>query len=87
MEDTDWRPSKCPQCGAFREAKRNPVCKNENCTSKTETQDLAADEIERLRNALIRIEDLTQHGMGMNAGEETVVWREAHNALKQKGTD
>jgi len=49
---------------------------------------LEADfEIEQLRNALTRIEDLTQHGMGMSAGEETVVWREAHNALKQKGND
>ena len=50
-------------------------------------QQEAADEIERLRGALIRIEDLTQHGIGMDAGEETVVWREAHNALKQKETD
>ena len=49
---------------------------------------LAGDaEIERLREALIRIEDLTQHGMGMDASEETVVWREAHNALKHKERD
>jgi len=31
MEDTDWRPSPCPECGEFRGAARYPVCKNKNC--------------------------------------------------------
>jgi len=31
MEDTDWRPSKCPHCGVIREARRNPKCENPQC--------------------------------------------------------
>jgi hypothetical protein len=31
MEDTDWRPSSCPECGKLREAARYPVCENKNC--------------------------------------------------------
>ena len=31
MEDTDWRPSPCPECGVMREAARNPVCRNVAC--------------------------------------------------------
>jgi hypothetical protein len=33
MEDTDWRPSPCPQCGEMREAARNPVCRNVDCVN------------------------------------------------------
>lgn len=40
-------------------------------------------EIERLREALVRIQDLTQHDMGMSAKDETCVWREATAALKE----
>jgi len=43
----------------------------------------AADEIERLRDALVRIQDLTQHNMGMSARDETCVWHEATKALKE----
>ena len=32
MEDTDWRPSRCPLCGKMREARRTPVCNNPECT-------------------------------------------------------
>lgn len=32
MEDTDWRPSPCPECGRMREAARNPGCLNPNCS-------------------------------------------------------
>ena len=31
MRDTDWRPSKCPECGVFRSAQKNPICKNRLC--------------------------------------------------------
>jgi hypothetical protein len=31
MEDTDWRPSPCPECGELREAAKYPVCENKNC--------------------------------------------------------
>ena len=31
MEDTDWRPSPCPQCGKLREAAKTPVCENPLC--------------------------------------------------------
>ncbi len=34
MEDTDWRPSPCPECGEIREAARYPVCKNVICQVK-----------------------------------------------------
>lgn len=44
--------------------------------------DRAADEIERLRAALIRIQDLTQHNMGMSAQDERCVHTEATRALK-----
>lgn len=32
MEDTDWRPSPCPECGAMREAARYPRCDNHRCS-------------------------------------------------------
>jgi hypothetical protein len=32
MEDTDWRPSPCPQCGEMREAAKSPVCRNVDCS-------------------------------------------------------
>lgn len=31
MEDTDWRPSRCPECGQMRNAERYPVCTNTHC--------------------------------------------------------
>ena len=31
MEDTDWRPSPCPQCGKLRDAAKTPVCRNVAC--------------------------------------------------------
>lgn len=31
MEDTDWRPSPCPQCGKLRGAAKTPVCENPLC--------------------------------------------------------
>jgi len=31
MEDTDWRPSACPECGRLRNAARYPVCENKQC--------------------------------------------------------
>lgn len=31
MEDTDWRPSPCPECGRLRNAARYPVCENKEC--------------------------------------------------------
>jgi hypothetical protein len=31
MEDTDWRPSACPECGRLRNADRHPVCENKEC--------------------------------------------------------
>lgn len=46
--------------------------------------DIAADEIERLREAMVRIQDLTQHNMGMSASDERCVHREATGALLQK---
>lgn len=42
---------------------------------------------QRLRDALIRIEDLTQHNMGMSAADETCVNREASAALKGDSHD
>ena len=33
MEDTDWRPSACPDCGKMRNAERHPVCTNTECVS------------------------------------------------------
>lgn len=41
MEDTDWRPSSCPNCGATREARRNPICKNSDCKTKPRRQQLS----------------------------------------------
>lgn len=32
MEDTDWRPSACPECGRLRNAARYPVCDNYLCS-------------------------------------------------------
>ena len=49
--------------------------------------DDAEAENARLREALVRIEDLTQHNMGMNAAEETYVNREASAALKGVSDD
>ena len=31
MEDTDWRPSACPECGRLRNAARYQVCENIEC--------------------------------------------------------
>lgn len=31
MQDTDWRPSPCPECGEMREAAKYPVCGNREC--------------------------------------------------------
>jgi len=39
--------------------------------------------MECMRDALVRIQDLTQHNMGMSAQDETCVWREATKALKE----
>ena len=39
--------------------------------------------MEQMRDALVRIQDLTQHNMGMSAKDETCVWREATKALKE----
>lgn len=41
----------------------------------------AADEIERLREALTRIQDLTSHNMGMSDRDERCVHNEATQAL------
>lgn len=40
ISDTDWRPSKCPHCGEWREASEKPNCKNKNCKPKTRTEQL-----------------------------------------------
>lgn len=31
VEDTDWRPSKCPGCGNWRAASPHPVCTSRTC--------------------------------------------------------
>lgn len=31
MEDTDWRPSPCPECGQWRDAAKYPICMNKEC--------------------------------------------------------
>ena len=41
------------------------------------------NEIERLRGALVRIQDLTQHNTGMSERDETCVWHETTKALKE----
>ena len=38
MEDTDWRPSACPNCGRLRAARRNPICDNQSCSAYTNTK-------------------------------------------------
>lgn len=40
MEDTDWRPSPCPVCGGMREAARNPVCRNPDCSEDVAKRNL-----------------------------------------------
>lgn len=40
MEDTDWRPSPCPVCGEMREAARNPVCRNPDCSEDVAKRNL-----------------------------------------------
>lgn len=45
-------------------------------------RDALEAENQRLRDALTRIEDLTQHNMGMSAADEACVNREARAALK-----
>lgn len=39
MEDTDWRPSACPNCGRLRHAARRPVCTNPACSMSRITKD------------------------------------------------
>tara|TARA_R110000744_G_scaffold351687_2_gene457531 strand:+ start:1042 stop:1254 length:213 start_codon:yes stop_codon:yes gene_type:complete len=40
--------------------------------------------MEKMRDALTRIQDLTGHNMGMSARDEACVHREASNALSPK---
>jgi hypothetical protein len=68
MEDTDWRPSRCPGCGKMRNAERYPVCTNTECdlyaltgpeskkarTMKTEKHYVWS----KLGHALVMVDDL-----------------------------
>ena len=40
MRDTDWRPSRCPHCGEWREAREKPICQNPKCTPKSRSEQL-----------------------------------------------
>ena len=44
MEDTDWRPSPCPDCGEYRAAAKNPVCDNPNCSKSKGTRKMKTEQ-------------------------------------------
>ena len=54
MEDTDWRPSPCPVCGEMREAARNPVCRNPDCSEDVAKRHLKTMKTEPKRYVWIR---------------------------------
>jgi hypothetical protein len=34
MRDTDWRPTRCPDCDEMRSAEEAPICENPHCDSR-----------------------------------------------------